>query len=268
MTIGAKARVGQRDRFDIDPASFRTDGYFIETAVVPVAETQALVAAIEQLRAQGWHAQFAFVFDEFWTLAWAGGLREIAAALLGQGPLLIPAVAVHYVDVGGSRGWAPHTDGTQFDDRLTTWVPLTDATLVNGCIYVVPRSEDLDEAMTRFNTVETTHADAVALMQRARALPAPAGSVLGWAFDVLHWGSVSLGAPTPRVSVAYEWLGPDGYPEEHELPLLNLDDGLPSLAERLDLIARSILSYDRFDPALLPFEGLAKKLRISETSSS
>jgi hypothetical protein len=266
MTIGGNAAPERPDRLRSDPEAFRRDGYFIEPAVLPDARTAALVGAIEQLRAHGWHPLFAFVFDEFWALAWTGGVRNIAEALLGPGSKLIPAVAVHYVDVGGSRGWTPHTDGFEFDHRLTTWVPLTDATLTNGCIYVVPRSEEVADALTRFNKAETTRDDAVTLLQHARALPAPAGSVLGWAFDVLHWGSVSLGAPTPRVSVAYEWLGPDGSPAEHELPLVDLDDGLPSMGERLDLIARSILSYDRFDSALLPFEELAKKLRTSDTA--
>ena len=147
-----------------------------------------------------------------------------------------------------------------FNNRLSIWVPLTDATLTNGCMYVVPRGEDVKGAMARFNTSETTYADTVTLLQHARALPAPAGSVLGWGFDVLHWGSLSRNASAPRVSVAYEWLGPDGDPDEDELPLLDPDDGFPTLPERLDFIARAILSYHRFDIALLPFEDLAEQL--------
>jgi Phytanoyl-CoA dioxygenase (PhyH) len=263
MTIGGKVVSERPVTPRPDPAAFRRHGYFVESAVLPAAQTKALVAAIEGLRAHGWHPLFAFVFDEFLELAWTGGIRDIAAALLGRNPLLIPAVSVHFVDVGGSRGWAPHTDGIQFDDRLTTWIPLTDATLTNGCIHVVPRSEEVGEAITHFTKAETTHADAVSLLQHARALPAVAGSVLGWAFDVLHWGSVSVEASAPRVSVAYEWLGPEGSPEEHELPLLDFDDGFPPLTERLDIIARSVLSYDRFDAALLPFEELARQLQIS-----
>lgn len=263
MTIGAKPTFDQPEKPRFDPATFRRDGYFIESAVLPAAQTTALVAAIERLRTHRWHPLFAFVFDEFWALAWTSVIRGIATTLLGPTPRLRPWLAVHYVDVGGSRGWPPHIDGTPSDNRLTTWVPLTDATLPNGCIYVVPRSEDVAEAKTRFRSSETTHDDAETLLQHARALPAVAGSVLGWGFDVLHWGSVSLSAPAPRVSVAYEWLGPEGSPDERDLPLLGLDDGLPSLAERLDRIARCILGHYSFDPALLPFVELAKELRIS-----
>lgn len=264
MTVGGKVALERSQEPRTDPATFRRDGYFIEPALLPAGRTTALVAGIERLRAHGWHAMFAIVFDEFWALAWTSAIRGIVEALLGRTPRLMSEVAVHYVDLAGSRGWAPHIDGGQFvDNRLTTWIPLTDATLTNGCIYVVPRSEDVVEATARFGKAETTYADAVNLLQHARALPAVAGSVLGWGFDVLHWGSVSLKASAPRVSVAYEWLGPDGSPEEHELPLLDLDDGLPPFTERLDLIARSILSYVRFDPALAPFEELAKQLRTS-----
>jgi hypothetical protein len=263
LTIGRKPTFERPEKLPrIDPEAFRRDGYFIQPAVLPAAQTRPLATAIERLRTEGWPPLFAFVFDEFWGVAWTT-VRGLVTSLLGPGPLLIPNVAVHYVEAGGSQGWTPHIDGKSFDNRLTSWIPLTDATLTNGCIYVVPRSGDVEEAVTRFGKAETTHADAVSLLQHARALPAAAGSVLGWAFDVLHWGSVNLTAPAPRVSVAYEWLGRDASPEEHELPLIDLDEGLPPLPERLDQVARSILSYYRFDSGLLPFEELAKQLRIS-----
>jgi hypothetical protein len=269
MTIGGKPAVERSQEPDVDSAAFRRDGYFFESEALPAARTAALAATIERLRSHGWPPIFAFVFDEFWGLAWTSAVRGAVAALLGPGPLLMPQVAVHYVEAGGSQGWTPHIDGTSFfNDRVTTWIPLTDATLSNGCIYVVPRSEDVGEATTRFVKAETTHADTVNLLQHARALPAEAGSVLGWAFDVLHWGSVSQKAATPRVSVAFEWLGPDESPQEHELPLMDLDDGLPPFAERLDLIARSILSYIRFDPALVAFEELAKQLQASDVATT
>jgi hypothetical protein len=133
---------------------------------------------------------------------------------------------------------------------------------------VVPRSDEVGEAMTRFREGKATHDDSVTLLQHARALPAVAGSVLGWAFDVLHWGSVSFEATFPRVSVAYEWLGPGGHAEEHELPLLNLDEGLPSLTERLRLIAGAALSYRRFDASLLQFEELAARLQREDLAGT
>jgi hypothetical protein len=262
MSIGGKPAIELPERPLSDPSTFRRDGYFIEPAVLPAAQTSALVRAIERLRTHGWHPLFAFVFDELWALAWTSTIRGIAATLVGPKPVLMPRLAVHYVAARDSRGWAPHIDGTPFDNRVTTWVALTDATLSNGCIYVVPRSEDVQRAIARFRKSETTHADAIAFLEHARALPAVAGSVLGWAFDVLHWGSVSRAESTPRVSVAYEWLGPAGSPAEIDLPLLDLDDGLPPLGDRLNLISRCILAHHGFDSALLPFVELAKQLRI------
>ena len=264
MTIGGKASFERAQEPLVDSEAFRRDGYFFQSEVLPAVQTTALAATIERLLSHGWPPIFAFVFDEFWGLAWTSAVRGTVASLLGRGPLLMPHVAVHYVEAGGSQGWTPHIDGTSvFDKRLTSWIPLTDATLTNGCIYVVPRSEDVEEAVTRFGKSETTHADAMSLLQHSRALPAPAGSVLGWAFDVLHWGSGNLRASAPRVSVAYEWLGADVTPQEYELPLIDLDQGYPPLPQRLDCVARSILSYYKFDAALRPFEQLAKQLRRS-----
>ncbi len=262
MTIGGKAGFGTPDEARVDPEAFRRHGYFIKSDVLPDARTAAILEAIERLRAHDWHALFAFVFDELWALAWASPVRSIAVALLGAPVRLRPLLAVHYVDGEGSpRGWAPHTDGPPFDDRLSTWVPLTDATLDNGCMYIVPRSDEVGDAVTRFRKSETTDADATTLLQHARALPAPAGSVLGWGFDALHWGSARTAAAPPRVSVAYEWLGPKGSPTEGDMPLIDLADGLPPLGQRLELIAWAILAYYGFDRTLLPFVELAKQLR-------
>ncbi len=262
MTIGGKLPSETSETPRIDSEAFRRDGYFCQLEVLPAPRTTALAETIETLLRNGWPPIFAFVFDEFWSLAWTDAVRGTVASLLDQRPVLMPHVAVHYVEAGGSQGWTPHIDGTSvFGKRLTTWIPLTDATLTNGCIYVVPRSEDVEESTTRFGKSETTHADTVRLLQHSRALPAPAGSVLGWAFDVLHWGSGNLRASAPRVSVAYEWLGAEIAPEEYELPLIDLDAGLPPMSQRLDCVARSILSYSRFDSALRPFEELAKQLR-------
>jgi hypothetical protein len=268
MTVGGKRPPETSQEPAVIPEAFARTGYFVEPGLLPKVQSTALVAAIERLRAHAWHPLFAFVFDEVWALAWTSSVRGIAAALLGPNPLLMPRLAVHFVDGGASRGWSPHVDGTPFDNRLTTWVALTDATLSNGCMYVVPRSEEVREAIERFRKSETTNADTVALLQRARALPAIAGSVLGWGFDILHWGSVSQEDGTPRVSVAYEWLGPDGVPGEIDLPLLNLDDGLPALGERLNLISRCILGHHNFDPALLPFVDLAEQIRSRQGSTA
>jgi hypothetical protein len=138
-------------------------------------------------------------------------------------------------------------------------------------MYVIPRGHDgpeprglggrVRESMARSRNAEATDSEALKLLMHARALPAPAGSVLGWGFDVLHWGSARTEGAPPRVSVAYEWLGPDHSPAESDPPLIDLNDGLPALAERLNLIGKAILAYSKWDPTLLAFVELARQLR-------
>src|SRR5438046_922412 len=105
-----------------------------------LAELAALVGSVHEA---GWPAVWSFVYDELWSLAWEPPLRQVAETALGRGAFLIPHLAVHYVAAEGeARGWHAHVDGRGRRNRLTTWVPLTDATLSNGCMYVVPKSTD------------------------------------------------------------------------------------------------------------------------------
>jgi hypothetical protein len=260
MTIGGEIEDDGLEQDLVDPASFARDGYFAAPGVLSTARTSAILKAIEQLRANDWHPMFVFVFDELWTLAWASAVRSIATTLLGERPRLIPHVAVHYIHEEGSpQGWVPHVDGPGRDARISTWVPLTDATVDNGCMYIIPRSDNAAEALDQLSGEELSTTDAKTLLKHVRALPAPAGSVLGWAFDIWHWGSVRKAGAPPRVSVAFEWLGQDGVPRESESPLLDLDRGLPTLHERFDVIFRCVTSYWKFDATLVPFVRLAEQ---------
>ena len=58
-------------------------------------------------------------------------------------------------------------------------------------MYVIPK-----DAVPRGTSL--AEADVNALLQNTGALPAGPGEVLGWTFDVVHWGgSVSEDATTP-----------------------------------------------------------------------
>jgi Phytanoyl-CoA dioxygenase (PhyH) len=278
MSIGRQVGVDRPEAPYIDKAAFRRTGYFVAPGVLPEAQTAALLEAIERLRTDGWHPIFVLVFDELWNLAWTSSVRSIAEALLGAPARLRRNLAVHYVHEEGSpRGWAPHKDGPPFDGGLSTWVPLTDATLDSGCMYVIPRGHGgplaqseprglggrVREAMGPPQESEAPDSETMKLLMRTRALPAPAGSVLGWGFDVWHWGSPRTEGAPPRVSVAYEWLGPNDSPREGDLPLIDLNGGLPALDERLNLIGKAVLDYSGWDPTLLAFAELAKQLRVS-----
>jgi hypothetical protein len=80
----------------------------------------------------------------------------------------------------GDSGWAPHRDmgrTSLFDDGspkcITTWIPLSSATPLNGCMYIVPALHDptyatADEANWKVDP------------SSVRALPANPGDFLVW----------------------------------------------------------------------------------------
>jgi ectoine hydroxylase-related dioxygenase (phytanoyl-CoA dioxygenase family) len=112
---------------------------------------------------------------------------------LGNGYRALPDFWVwHVVPSESAYGWSPHRDRVQPTlDRnnaphsLTVWVPFTDATPLNGCIYMLPAHLD-DRFKQRIWDGEGNNQ--VLQPQNIRALPAPAGSLLAWNQAVLHWG--------------------------------------------------------------------------------
>lgn len=76
---------------------------------------------------------------------------RLLSAYLQPDYKLFPYVWAHYVPPNSS-GWNPHVDTDDTGDganELTVWLPITDATLDNGCIYVVPGNAD-DAGWRRF----------------------------------------------------------------------------------------------------------------------
>jgi len=85
---------------------------------------------------------------------------------------------------------------------INVWIPLTDATTLNSCMHVIPAWADPDYATTRSDETLSSPMDP-SFLQRARALPAKAGSVLGWSTELIHWGGQSSSkAELPRLSFA------------------------------------------------------------------
>jgi hypothetical protein len=123
---------------------------------------------------------FSFVYDQFWAAPWAPSIGDLALKYLGQGYRQNPNLWTYYVaPQKGAGGWPPHTDSGRVD-RLTVWIPLTDTSVDNGCIYVIPRDrmpaclpQDF-HAITAVNWQELT-----GLLHSVRALPARAASALG-----------------------------------------------------------------------------------------
>lgn len=189
--------------------SIALEGYFTTPPVVEPEDAVRLAEAATTMSDKGFPPGFAAVYDEFWRMFHR--LRSLAEPLLGADPLMVPdGLWTFVVPPGdsGRSGWSsagPHRDSIGSDPHLLKhgqpgilnfWVALTDATPLTSCMYVLPGSVD-DEYEARIEPPSEVR------LQDVRALPAPAGSVLGWTPHLLHWGSRSSPlARAPRVSAA------------------------------------------------------------------
>jgi SEC-C motif/Phytanoyl-CoA dioxygenase (PhyH) len=182
----------------------------------------------------------AFLYDEFWYPFFK--LHHLYGALLGGKYCLLPDFWIWNVDPKkGEAGWKPHRDKGRkalFEDgspkSLTTWIPLSPATPMNGCMYVVPAPHDptyatAEEALMKFEP------------QSIRALPGSPGDFFIWNQALYHWGSrTSPHATESRVSMAFEFQRADVPPFNSPLidPLCVL-----SFEARLKLIAKQMHRY-------------------------
>jgi hypothetical protein len=248
LHVGDEAVLSARQRFPlVDDAptnaerQMRAEGYFQlppgrwDLPLDRMAETVARLAALDA------PPVLAFHFDEFWLMF--AGLQRLLCGLLGDNPRMLPDFWAWHIDPAGNEaGWAPHRDRGRAsllpDGRpkvLTLWLPLTDATPENSCIYVVPADRD----PTYGTAEEYQHQFSLADI---RALPARQGSVLGWDQAVLHWGShAATRKLPPRISIACEFQRRDAEP--YGAPLFD-PRYPPDFTMRQALIGRQILRYE------------------------
>lgn len=219
----------------------RTEGYLQAEGMMLERSFEALAAAVKILVSNDLPAPFAFVYDEFWRPFHR--LRNVLEQVFGRPYLMLPDFWVWHVSPAKAEsGWSPHRDKGRkalFDDgtpkSLTVWLPLTAATPLNGCVYLVPADRDPTYGTERES--EWTFA-----MPDIRALPAQAGDLLMWNQAVLHWGAhASERAAEPRISMAFEFQRDDVKPFNR--PLL-APDRAPGFDDRLMLICKQVLQYE------------------------
>ena len=227
------------------------EGYFQTSPVdwqLPLFDMANLIHTLRQLQIP---PVFAFVYDEFWLACVK--MAPVLARILGDDYVTLPNMWAWHIDpTADEHGWKAHRDRGRktifMDGRpkiLSTWLPLTDATPTNGCMYVVPADRDptyntVDEMNLRFE------------LQDIRALPAAAGSILAWNQAVLHWGAHS--APrneTPRISIGAEFQRRDV--EAFSTPFLD-PRAMLTFEARLQIIAEQFKRYRHHHP---DDEGLA-----------
>lgn len=215
------------------------EGYFQICNLNWGLDLPRMVETVRALSRAGAAPAFAFIYDEFWIPF--RRLDPIIRSLLGP-YALVPDFWAWDVDATrGESGWAPHRDRgavSLFPDgspkSLTVWLPLTPATPLSSCMYVVPRGAD-----PGYGTAgESEHTFA---HQGIRALPALPGDVLIWNQALLHWGSQASGlAPESRVSIAAQFQRLDQPPMRE--PLLDPSHVL-SFEMRLQLIVTQVMGY-------------------------
>lgn len=209
-----------------------------------------MAGTIRRFSADGISPVFAFLFDEFWAPFHA--LDALLGGVLGRYAMLPDFWAWNVDPQKGESGWAPHRDQGRVSLApdgaplsLTCWIPLTEATPLNGCMYIVPAAMD-----PVYGTPHEKDHHRIEL-SAARALPAKPGDFLVWNQAVLHWGGrTSRRAEHSRVSMAMEFQRQDIEP--FNLPLLPPGKPVP-FELRLQLVAKQLLQYRhmyRLDPAL------------------
>lgn len=225
--------------------AFLQEGYFAFYEVLDPAVVGNMADCVRLLHERRIPMGFAYVYDQFWQLtAWIG---EVLAALLGEDFRQLPDLWAWFVEPG-HKGWPEHREkGLEsllpngLPKSLSVWVPLTDATPLNGCMYIVPANRD---------PYYRKEGDDIRVdnVQDIRALPAKAGSVLMWNQCLLHWGSASSPrAPHPRISFSIEYQRGDVEPFNR--PLIDPAAPLPSFEQRLGFVGKQILQYEHmYDP--------------------
>jgi hypothetical protein len=213
--------------FQLDPIDWKLPIYDMANAIIRLKEQKILTA-------------YAFVYDEYWLMFYK--LHKILLRLLGNYKRIPGFWAWHIDPSKEESGWGtPHRDKgclSLFEDgtpkTYSIWLPLTDTTPLNGCLYIVPADRDPYYNKPNEGILDFKYSD-------IRALPATAGSILGWTDATLHWGSHSSKlATTPRISIAMEFQKSDVEPFSYGLTDYNY---FYNFDERLKVIWQQISQY-------------------------
>ncbi|MDG2521275.1 phytanoyl-CoA dioxygenase family protein [Caulobacter segnis] len=235
----------------------RLEGYFQDRDEQLVDLADRLSHAIEHCAQLGIPPVFIFLFDE----AWAAFYRQhqMLSKFLGPDCQVLPDFWAWRVDpTAGQAGWKPHRDkgsaalapdGTPLS--LTMWVPLNEASPLNGCMYLLPANRDPVYGTPQDKNWQID-------LPSIRALPGAPGDYFIWNQAVLHWGGQSSAfAQKPRISMALEFqradVAPFNRPLLGTLPFLTFQD-------RLKLIAKQITQYKHMYPLPPEMQALAQKV--------
>lgn len=222
------------------------EGYVHEPDVLPPADVERLYACIRRLHQRGIPAAFVFIYDEAWDLF--RSLAPFLRKVLGTDYRILPAFwAWHVEPTDAASGWRPHRDRPNTLDpdntpqSISIWLPLSHATPLNGCMYVLPIPRDPHFATRDWKSENLFSGET---LQNIRALPATPGSLLAWNQALLHWGGrASHLGKGPRCSISVEFQRGDR--PELQSGLISPFEPL-SFQRRLGMMGNLMRQYENF----------------------
>jgi hypothetical protein len=222
-----------------DRERLSTEGYVHMDQPGIVAPYDAIANAMERIEQARLPAAFVAVFDEVWAMA--AQMQGVVSDLLETDAALVPdfwATFSRPGDAGAAAGRkrpgkALNDDGSP--NTLSAWMPITEATTENGCVYVVPSMHDKN-----YDNGSNDRADAG--LQAIRAVPAKPGDVLIWTGETYTWQSRTsqYWKGKPQMSLSWEFQSAAASPFEGYVV-----DSLPYVPfeMRLALIAQQMPRY-------------------------
>jgi hypothetical protein len=254
-----------RQAFELLQRRMQREGYFGDSDEQLLGLAPRIGQAVKRCADRGMPPVFAWVFDEPWECFRL--LAPVISRFLGADYKILPAFWAWHIDPGkNERGWTPHRDNSRSlaadgaPTTLTCWIPLSEASPMNSCMYILPAH--LDPYYGKPTTPQSQLPD----LSLARAAPAAPGDYLIWNQAVLHWGSASSEfAETARMSMALEF-------QRGDIPAVRaplLDPHiLPTFEARLRLIAIQVLQYTHMYGYSAQLVRLAQDLRTAPINAA
>jgi len=244
-----------------------TTGFFLR-GEGSVSDVETVRQAMRAVTNEGWPVPFVWLFDQPWQVVLS--IWDEAERILGCPVVLEPTVAAYQLErpeivsgkyVGRNFG-VPHRDYTFSQTfradgsptALTVWVPVTEATVDNGCMYVVPKQFDAlfdsDQSFMHQQVIKSGsfggHQCVHFPIDGCRPLPSAPGGVMGWLGNVIHWGSSNhvVSTADPRASIAWVFRAADtaqaasGYTRE--------DITAFTLSQRLEVCCNSVKTFKQW----------------------
>jgi hypothetical protein len=185
-----KERMKHEGYLSIDPVNWGMD-------------IEQLASGVKKLYNNNINPIYVTIYDEYWLLFQK--LHSLISSIIGNYKHRL-RIWVWYIDpTKEQHGFSIHREYQLVDTigelpkSISLWIPLTDATTLNSCMFVVPANRDP-------KYLKQTAKEYTFKYEDIRALPIKAGGILGWNHSILHWGSRSSNRSNqPRISISAEF---------------------------------------------------------------